>query len=69
MEYIDAFIFLMYRVTFWIVGIAFVCGAVCASVRWALCKILDVATLIEAAHEARDQGRAPLLRAWLRIGE
>lgn len=29
-------------------------------------RVLCVATLIEAAKEARRQGRAPILRLWLR---
>lgn len=35
----------------------------------ALERVLCVAALVEAAIEAREQGRAPLLRAWLKVSE
>lgn len=47
-------------------GILAVIWLVFALAQAALTQVLSVAALLEAAHEARRQGRAPILRAWLR---
>jgi hypothetical protein len=63
---LDAWIFFAYRVTCGLAGLALAMLVVAVLTLWALERTLCVAALVEAANEARKQGRAPILKAWLR---
>ncbi len=48
-------------------GIVALWWGLAALVRRALLATLEVATIVEAAREAKRQDRAPILRAWTRL--
>jgi hypothetical protein len=63
---IDAWMFFAFRVTCGFAGLALALIVVAALALWAIERTLCVAAIVEAANEARKQGRAPILKAWLR---
>jgi hypothetical protein len=62
----DDLMFAAFRIVCMLSGLALVVFGLAWSVSLALNQVLSTATLIEAAIEAKKQGRAPILRAWLR---
>lgn len=51
-----------------LLGLAFLWWSAWALLMAGIERMLAVASCVEAAREARRQGRAPILRAWLRFG-
>lgn len=59
-----------YLVNFFMVSFIGMCLLVCGLLRCGrrvIDRFFEVAVLVEAIREARKQGRAPILRAWIRF--
>ena len=65
---IDAWMLVGFRLLSGAAGLALMVWLVAALAMRATERVLAVAACVEAAREARRQGRAPILRAWLRLG-
>lgn len=62
----DVWMFFAFRLTCGLAGLALALLVVAVLALCALERTLCVAAIVEAANEARKQGRAPILKAWLR---
>lgn len=67
-EWIDMLTLAVFRLVAGVSAVALVTYAAAALVMAAIERVFAVAACVEAANEARRQGRAPILRAWLRFG-